>query len=239
MNCSPFSRIMSRSHSSLSEHDLQTLRSTFPSSSSDSISLFVPSRDDNPIPPNPRTARLFGSVAMQRPLTGYEPNAIVEISCTEVAPLHFASRMRSFCSVYNSGEDATSAPVSSEVDEKQSIERLASPLLIQKREASAIPARIYPSAGHSSMSRSSHIPSMGKLVATHAHKRKSSRDTRGIHEKHLTHEGTRDEQQYVKDFFKFRTEEAVQWEHEALSRLSEGGFHTLSPSNRCVISLHG
>ena len=135
-----------------------TLRSTCPVLAH-FPSLLLPSRGDNPIPPNPRTAGLFGRLAVQIPLTGYEPDAILNISSTEVVLVHHAPRRTSFCSENNSGEDATSAPVSSEVDERQSIGRLASPLLMPKREASAIPAIMYPSTEESYMSPSSHIPS--------------------------------------------------------------------------------
>ena len=76
------------------------------------------------------------------------------------------------------------------------------------------------------MSRSSRIPSTGKLVAIHSHKRKSRKDMRGVQEKHFTNQRTRTEQQEVRDFSKFRAEEAVQGEHEALSRHSEAEFHT-------------
>ena len=69
------------------------------------------------------------------------------------------------------------------------------PLLMQKREASAVPARTYHFAGERSMSRSSHIPSTGKPVATHAHKRKSSTDTRSVQETHVTSARIRTEQQ--------------------------------------------
>ena len=71
-----------------------------------------------------RAAGLFGRLAIQCRLTGYMPNAIVEIGSPEVTSIHRPSRRTSFCSVYNSGEDVTSARVSSEVDESQSIERL-------------------------------------------------------------------------------------------------------------------
>ena len=49
----------------------------------------------------------------QSPLAGYEPNAFIKISSTEVLLL-FTMHQGSpcFCSAYNSGEDATSAPVS-------------------------------------------------------------------------------------------------------------------------------
>ena len=60
--------------------------------------------------------------------------------------------------MYNSGEDA------SEVDERRSTGRLASPLLMRKREASAILPRIYHSTGD--MSSSSYIPSKEKCSDT-------------------------------------------------------------------------
>ena len=80
---------MSRSHSSLSEHDLQHNGPFFP------VLPHLPSRDDNQISPNARTAGLSGRVAMRRQLIGYEPNAIVEIS-TVVTPIHHASSWASF-----------------------------------------------------------------------------------------------------------------------------------------------
>ena len=93
---------------------------------------FSPTRSRSQLPPprgdhqtlNAQAAGLFGRLAIQCPLTGYKPNAIVEIGSAEVTSIHRPSRRTSFCSVYNSGEDVTSARVSSEVDERQSIERL-------------------------------------------------------------------------------------------------------------------
>ena len=70
----------------------------------------------------------------------------------------------------NSGVDATATPVSSEVDERQSIGRLAAPLLMQKREASAVPARICHSTGESYMSSTLHIRSAVRPVAIYSHK---------------------------------------------------------------------
>ena len=55
----------------------------------------------------------------------YKPNAIVEIGSAEVTSIHRPSRRTSFCSVHKAGEDVTSARVSSEVAERQSIGRLA------------------------------------------------------------------------------------------------------------------
>ena len=75
------------------------------------------------------------------------------------------------------------------------------------------------------MSRTSRIPSTEKAVATHSHKRKSSRDPRSVQEKHLSSERVRSEQE-VRDFLKFRVDEAVEQEQETLSRLSEVEFHS-------------
>ena len=79
-------------------------------------SLLLPPRCDHP-PPDPQTAGLSGRLATQSLLIGYEPNAIVETSSTEVTPIHRPSRRTCYCSIYNSIEDVASAPVSAEVDE--------------------------------------------------------------------------------------------------------------------------
>ena len=84
--------------------------------------------------------------------------------------------------LYNIGVDVSSSLVSSEIDERQSTGMLASPLLTEKREVSAVPARIYHSAGESSMSSSSHIRSAGRLVAVYSQKWKSSRDPGSVQE---------------------------------------------------------
>ena len=86
-------------------------------------------------------------LAIQSSLAGFEPNTTVEISSAQVTAVHLPSTRPSFCSVYKSGEDVTTTLVSSEVDERQSIGRLAASLRVQKREASAAAARIYHSTG--------------------------------------------------------------------------------------------
>ena len=122
-------------------------------------------------------------LAIQSPHTGYEPNTTVEISSTEV-------RRTSSCSVYNSSEDATT-PVSSEESGRQSIGRLTSPLLMQKREASAVPASIYHTTGENSMSSSAHTRCTVRLVTIYSHKRKSSRDPRSVQETRIASERIR------------------------------------------------
>ena len=121
-----------------------------------SPSLLYPSHSDEQ-PHDPRTEGRSGRLAVESPLTGYEPNATVEMSSAEVTPILLPSRRASFCSVYISCEDVTTTLMSQEVDERQSMGMLASPLLMQKREASAAPARTYDSTGESSMSSSSSL----------------------------------------------------------------------------------
>ena len=124
----------------------------------------------------------------QGPLTGYEPNVTVEASSTQVSPMLLPWRRTSFGSAKNSGEDVTLAPMSSEVDERQSVRMLVSPLFRQKREASAAPARIYHSDRENSMSRSSHVPVTEKPVAIYLHDRKASRDPTILQESYSARE---------------------------------------------------
>ena len=159
---------MSHSHSSLLDHPLF-------SHTQHHLSLLPPCHSDR-LAPNPQTAGLFRHLAIHSPLTGCEPDAIVEISNTEVTPIHRPSRRTSVCSVYNSGEDVTSAPVLSEVEGRQSIGRLASPLPMQKRVERS---KCNPREKLITLKEKvlCHAPSTEKLVVTHSHKRKSSRDS--------------------------------------------------------------
>ena len=210
---------MSHSHSSLLELPLFSHPTLF-------ISLLLPSRGNHQ-PPDPRTAGPFGRWTTQSPLTGYGPNVIVEISSTKILPVHFPSRRTSFCSEDNSGEDVTTTPVSSEVHERRSIGRLTSPLLMQKRQASAVPPRIYHFSGEKTMSSSSHTRSMGRHVAISSHRRRSSRDPRSAQKTHITGERIRTEQQEVRDQLE-KSEPMKQPKETRISllRLSEAEFHT-------------
>ena len=116
---------MSHSHSSWS--DLPPF--TFPQRLS---SLLLPSHSDEQSL-DPRAER-SGRLATQTPLTNHEPYTIVEISSTEVTPIHLPSKLTSFCSAMNSGEDATNTLVCSEVDKRLSIGRVASPLLCRREK---------------------------------------------------------------------------------------------------------
>ena len=209
-----FKTFVRQSHSSWSDLQPCLLPQHIPS-------LLYPShRDEQPL--DPRTARRPGRFAIQSPLTSCEPNVIVEINSTEVTRSHHPSRRTSFCSVYNSGEDATTTPVSSEVDERQSMGMLASPLLMQKRGAGAAAARIYHPSGESSMSSSPHVRSSGRLAAIFP----SSRDPRSVQETHSASETVRTEHQEVRVRLEFRADEAAEGEKAALSRLPEAEFHT-------------
>ena len=53
---------------------------------------------------------LFGRFAAQSPLTVYEPNAPVEVSCAEVTTTLMLSRRGSIASSYNSGDEIDTCP---------------------------------------------------------------------------------------------------------------------------------
>ena len=122
----------------------------------------------------------------------------LRLSSALVTPVLLPSRRASFCSTYTSGEDVTTALVSSQVDDRQSMGILASPLLPQKREACAAPARIYHSIRNSSMSGSYRITSAGRPVAMYSHTQKSSRDPRSVQETHAARERILTEHQEVR-----------------------------------------
>ena len=143
------------------------------------------------------------------PLTGYEPNATVEVSSAEVAPILPPSRRASFCSVYNSGEDVITTLVSSKSMRDKTWEMLASPLLTQKREASALPAIIYHSI--EKVLRLAHriFKAQGDLIPVYSQERKSSRDPRNTLETHSARERIRTEHEEVRDHLKLLADKAA------------------------------
>ena len=163
-------------------------------------------------PHDPWTEGQSGRLAAQSSLTGYEPNATVEVSSAEVTLVLQPSRRTSFCSVYNSGGDVTTTLVSSEVDERQSMGMLASLLLTQNSETSAAIARNYRSTRESSVSSSSHPRSAGRLVGIYSHKRTSSNDPRNIQETHSARERIRTADQEVRDHLKLRADKPAEGE---------------------------
>ena len=74
--------------------------------------------------------------------------------------------------------------------------------------------------------RQAHIRSAGRLVATHSHKRKSSRDPRREQETYSASDRMRTERKEVRDHLRFREDEAAKGVNAAKIRLSETEFHT-------------
>ena len=145
--------------------------------------LLLQSCDDKPIPPNPRTEGLFGRVAVQSPLTCCELNAIVEISSAEDTHFHHASRWTSCSSSYNSSEDATSATVSSEINERQKHRKAGFTAAHAKERSKCNPCdnlSLYTRKFYVTLI--THSKHGERLVAIHSHQRKSSRDIRGVQE---------------------------------------------------------
>ena len=103
-------------------------------------------------------------------------------------------------STFDSAESIATSPAESDLDDEQLRDMLASPLYLQKKEASADRSRVR----ENSVSSSSHFrESAGKPAAVFSHKRKSSQESRSdIEGISLAHR-------------------AVRGENEALSRLSE------------------
>ena len=159
---------MSHSHSSLLD---------FPPFSHPQLltSLLLPSCGDQQ-PPDPRTTGLLGRLATQSPLTSYEPNAIVEISSTEVSPIHRPSEERDrFFAQY-------AVPVETSPPHLW--------LRTTHRKAGFTAARA------EERSKCSFCKDLSLLIShserrescCNTLKRKSSRDTRSVQETHLTSE---------------------------------------------------
>ena len=96
-----------------------------------SSSLLFPSHW--PHTSTPQTGPSFGQFAEQSPLTGYEPDAPVEVSSTEATPKVLPSRKSSIGSTCNSVDDLATTPAVSEISERADLEMLASPLWSQER----------------------------------------------------------------------------------------------------------
>ena len=147
-----------------------------------SSTLSTPTSSSLLRPPNktnlcaPQSGHLFGRFARQSPLTSYEPNAPVEVSCTEVMTTLLPGRKE-------------------RLDRLTTLAKTSRPPLLywrwmkdriwecwphhcqDKRETSANPFRIYDSDRESSETPSSHFHTcVVKPVAMCSNKRKSSRD---------------------------------------------------------------
>ena len=112
---------------------------------------------------------MLGRLAIQSPLTAYEPNLIVEIGSTEPAlvnPLHSGEEVH--VRHKNSSDKVSTAPMLQGVDDGPSMRTW-------KSEVSAVPASISQSTKKSSMSRASHTFCTERPVAAHSNSRRSSR----------------------------------------------------------------
>ena len=114
---------------------LRTLRDPAPFSLQHDIptssSLLYPSNTRTPVHRNQDSCF---AVLPNRALTGYEPNAPVEVNSTEVTTTLLPPRKASIGSTYSSGEDIVSFLAVSEVDERSDLGMLASPLSTQERD---------------------------------------------------------------------------------------------------------
>ena len=94
----------------------------------------------------------------------------------EVKPMFF--HKPSMTSTYCTCESIATSSPESDLDDDQIRNMLASPLYLQKRQASADRSRVYHFFQENSVSSSSRFrESAGKLAAVFSHKRKSSQDT--------------------------------------------------------------
>ena len=159
-------------------HDPAPLSSTL-STPTSSFFFFPPSRIN---PCAQQSGLLFGRFAEQSPLTGYEPNALVQVSSTEVTTTFLPSRKASISSTYNSGGSIVTSLAVSEVDERTDLGMLALLLLTRERQAPHHPG-FHHSNRESSETHSSHVrTSTGRPVPMCSNKRKSSPDSNGAQE---------------------------------------------------------
>ena len=164
--------------------------------------------DEQPL--DPRTAERSGRLAILSPLTGYEPNTTVEISSTEITLF-----------IYHQGVEAAAhflipvRPPQLHLRLRKWMEDKALEGWLHRCSCSR-EKQVQSPQGFVTLQekipRHIHLTlrAQGDLLQhTHTHKRKSSRDTRSVQERHLTSERIRSQQQEVRDFLKFRTDEAV------------------------------
>ena len=119
----------------------------------------------------------FGSLADLHWPTGYELKDLAEEdNLVQVKPSFF--QRPSMTSTYDSAESIATLPPESGLDDEQIRTLLASPLYLQKRDASADRSRVYHSLRKNSVSSSSHFREYGmrEPVALLSNKRKSSQE---------------------------------------------------------------
>ena len=102
----------------------------------------------------PQVGLLFGRLAEQSPLTGYEPKSLIEVS-SEHTSNNFPSRKNSF----NLEIDATIATTvaASEITDAIEGRQLTSPLFSQEREVSANPFGLCGSQQQTAANCSKHL----------------------------------------------------------------------------------
>ena len=83
---------------------------------------------------DPRSGSLFGRMADQSPITGFEPKDLIEIS-SEYTPIHFPSRKNSL----TADTDDVRTVIASDITETIEAGQLTSPLITQERDVSANP----------------------------------------------------------------------------------------------------
>ena len=119
----------------------------------------------------------IGYVADITPTTGHEPKDLAANDDVCVKPLFFHNKP-SITSTYDSAESIATHPSESDFDDEQIRARLASPLYLQEREASADRSQVYHSVRENLVSSSFQVPkSSGKPVALLSSERKSSQET--------------------------------------------------------------
>ena len=99
--------------------------------------------------PHTSPSLFFPSMSTQSPLTGYEPNALIEVS-SEATPTVLPSRR---CSLESNADELAVTLDASEARERSDTGRLTSPLFSQEREVSANPFSATFSHSHSSIGK--------------------------------------------------------------------------------------
>ena len=139
-------------------------------------SLFLSHGDDHC--DDPQHVATFGPLAEPQLPTAYEPKDLTEEDTSMlVKPMCF--HRPSMTSTFDSAESIATSPAESDLDDEHLRDMLASPLYLQKREASADRSRVR----ENSVSSSAHFrESAVKTAAVFSHKRKSSQESRSDRE---------------------------------------------------------
>ena len=166
----------------------------------------------------PQSGLLFGRFAEKSPLTGYEPNAPVEVSSTEVITL-LPSSKASICSTCDSGDDIITAPAVSEVDERSDLGMLASPLSTLERQVRPHSEFITRTENVLRHVHHTFVPVRG-IPWRRAQTRENRIGTQNVErEPYSEREGFLSERREARDFLQMRADQAARGERVAQSRL--------------------